>query len=924
MNINEDDYLAHYGTPRHSGRYPWGSGEAHETGHTRNKTLLENYSELKKQGMKDTDVCRALGIGNTDKHGNFHPSTTQLRAKLSMERAAKKEAEVSQALKLKDKGMANTAAARQMGVGEGYFRTLIAEGAADKARQLTSISDKLQSELDAPGDHLAIDVGAGVENHLGIPKTRLDVSLAMLKEKGYSVYQVPVPQATTRFDTNTRVLAKPGVPQSEIWKNQDKIKQLTVVTGDRGRPESWGRNDYPPLSIHPDRVKIKYGDEGGSEKDGVIYVRPNVKDISLGKSRYAQVRIKVGDGHYLKGMAMYHDDLPAGTDLLFHTNKPKVDPDTGKINGKLDVMKPLEADPSLPFGSVIRRQIKDNENTPNEKLSSAMNILSEEGNWKDWGRNISSQALSKQNPVLARTQLGKTYDSRKAEYDEIMSYTNPAVRRKLLETFADATDKSAVHLKAASLDRQNWHVILPIESMKPTEVYAPKYNNGERVVLIRYPHGGKFEIPELVVNNRQPEANRLIKGAEDAIGIHHSVAQRLSGADFDGDTVLVIPNNRDTIKSTSALDELKDFDPKRLYKLPEGVKFSGNKQMLMGMTSNLITDMTLRGAPNKDIALAVKHSMVVIDAEKHDLDVRRSFQDQKIKVLQERYQAKLDPTKQAGGASTIISKARSKEFIPDRKPRPYKEGGPINKETGELEWVPSGKTRKGPNGTRIPIKIKTTKLAEARDAHSLVSDANTPMERIYADHSNRLKALANQARLSKINTPTLKTSSSAKKAYAPEVQSLLASLDVARKNSPLERQANIVATQAINARKAANPDLKGDTLNKIRYQEMAKARDRLGATKEPIYIKDKEWDAIQAGAISNDKLEQILNNADLDRVRQLATPRPERLMTKAKVSQAQILLDQGYTKAEVARRLGVSVSTLDLHTSADDQEDSHP
>ena len=104
-------------------------------------------------------------------------------------------------------------------------------------------------------------------------------------------------------------------------------------------------------------------------------------------------------------------------------------------------------------------------------------------------------------------------------------------------------------------------MILPVSSMKPTEIFAPNYDNGTRVALIRYPHGGKFEIPELIVNNRNREASRLLKDAKDGVGIHHSVAEHLSGADFDGDTVLVIPNGKGKIKADPMLEGLKNFNP---------------------------------------------------------------------------------------------------------------------------------------------------------------------------------------------------------------------------------------------------------------------------------------------------------------------------------------------------------------------------
>lgn len=901
MKIDEQDYIEHYGILRRSGRYPWGSGRSQST---RNKSFLDHIAELKDQGMSDTEICRAYDI----------PST-QYRAAKTMARAEQKQRQRAEALKLKDKGLSNGAIAERMGLpGESSVRALIAEGATDKADQLMSISNMLKSEADSKR---FVDVGSGVENHIGVSKERLNVALAMLKEQGYEVHRVKGPQTTTKFDTDHKVLVPPGVTQKEAWLNRDNIQQLSQVSQDGGR--TFGRVDHPPLSIHPKRLEVKYHDEGGAEKDGVIYVRPGVKDVSLGKNRYAQVRVKIGDDHYLKGMAMYKDDLPEGIDLVFHTS-------ADRTPNKLDVLKPLKDDPTLPFGSVVN-QITEHTGTPNERVTSAMNLVGSkegsggEGSWSKWSRNISAQALSKQNPSVAREQLDRTYKARKAEYDEILALNNPVVKKKLLESFADSTDKSAVHLKAAAFERQNWHVILPVETMHPLQIYAPKYNDGERVALIRYPHGGTFEIPELTVNNRHPEAKKLLGDSRDAVGIHHSVAERLSGADFDGDTVLVIPNNKGRIKTSPALEQLKGFDPRRIYKFPEGVEFKGNTQHLMGDVSNLITDMTLQGASHEKISRAVRHSMVVIDAEKHGLDYKRSYEDFGIRALKEEFQG-VDPrTGRVRGASTLISRAKARVDVPERKPRPYKQGGPINKKTGAKEYVPTGRVRRTPTGREIPITTRSRKLAETDDAFTLVSDALPPVERFYAEHSNRLKDLANQARLSMIQQPPIQTSASAKRTYAAEVSSLNAKLSIARRNSPLERQANIIANQAVAARRASNPDLKGDTLNKIKYQELVKARERVGAKKEQIEITQREWDAIQAGAISNSRLNDILDNADLETVRKLATPRPKRLMTKAKAALAMQLLDQGYTRAEVASRLGVSVSTLDLSTSGDDEEE---
>lgn len=892
MIIDEESYIAHYGIIRRSGRYPWGSGGNVET---RSKGFLEWLKGLRAKGLTDKVISESVGM-----------STTELRAVQTIARNEARAADIAFAQRLKDKGYSNVAIGERMGLNESSVRALLAPGAQDKSNQLTSIANMLKDQVDQKE---FVDVGAGVEAHLHISKERLRVAVAMLKEEGYSVHTVKIPQPSGH-ELAQKVLVGPDVTQRDVFLNRDKIQQINMITNDQGRTFT-DPATLKPMSIDAKRVGVVYAEDGGDAADGVIYVRPGVDDISIGNSRYAQVRIQVGEGHYLKGMAVYKDDMPDGVDLLFNTNKS----DTGN---KFDAFKETTGDPDFPFGTMTRPLV-DKPGDPNAKVTSVMNIVNEEGNWSTWSRNISAQALSKQSPKLAKEQLDMTFEARQQELKEIMELTNPTVRKKLLESYAMATDSSAVHLKAAALERQNWHVILPVNDLSPNEIYAPNYKDGERVALIRYPHGGTFEIPELTVNNRHRGARKALgTDSKDAVGIHHSVAERLSGADFDGDTVLVIPNNKGKLASTPALEGLKNFDPRSSYPAYEGMPKlkPSTKQQLMGDVSNLITDMTIRGAPQSDIARAVRHSMVVIDAEKHNLNYKQSAIDNGIKQLKEQYQG--GPN---AGASTLISRATSELRVPDRKPRPYKDGGPVNKTTGELEFVPTGRTRRDKSGQVVPRLNKTKRLAETNDAHTLSS--GTPMEKLYADHSNKLKALANRARLEAINTAPIKASPSAKKTYANEVASLDAKLALVKQNQPIERQAQIITSNIVKARKAANPNITTETIKKIQYQELEKTRSRLGLTARDknIHITPKEWDAIQAGAISNNKLTQILNKADMDNVKKLATPRPEKLMTSAKTARARTMLANGATRAEVAAQLGVSLTTLDVATIGDGDND---
>ena len=880
MEIKEDDVL-HYGILRRSGRYPWGSGG---TQNTRNKQFLDYVDDLKRQGLTESEIARGFGI-----------TTSELRAARSIAKNQQRQADIAMAQRLHDKGYSNVAIGERMGKNESTVRSLLSPGAKDKADVLQSTADMLRAEVDAK---TFVDVGSGTEGFVtlstgqtGVSATRLQTAVNMLREQGYELHTVKSPQIGTGLDTTHKILCPPGTSQRDVFLNRDKIAFITTFSEDGGRSFTKAQE---PLSVSLKRLDIKYREDGGAEADGVVFVRPGVKDVSLGGAKYAQVRIKVGEGHYIKGMAIYKDDLPAGIDLQFNTNK-------SNTGNKLDALKPLKDDPDLPFGAIVR-QIGDNMGTPKAKVTSAMNVVYDEGNWSQWNKTLSSQMLSKQSPMLVKSQLDMTFESRKAQFDEIMAMTNPVVRRRLLEDFADGTDAASVHLKAAALPRQGTHVILPLSKIDPGHVFAPNYEDGTRVVLIRHPHGGPFEIPELTVNNRNREGRKLLgTNSRDAIGIHHTVASRLSGADFDGDTVLVIPNNRGRVTTKPALKDLEGFDPQRSYPGYPGMKRMANTQNAMGSISNLITDMSIKGASQAEIARAVRHSMVVIDAEKHGLNHKLSYNDNGIKQLKDKYQQ--------GGASTIISRAKSDLRVPERKPRPASRGGPINRETGAREFEPTGRVN---FRTGKPITTRTTKLAEARDAHSLSS--GTPVERMYADHSNKLKGLANQARLAAVNTPSPRQSPSARKTYSPEVASLDAKLRIAIRNRPLERQAQLIANATVRAKRDANPEMDKDTLKKIKFQALAEARVRTGAGKQRIVITDKEWEAIQAGAISASKLNDILTNADTDRVKELASPKSAKLMTSSKTTRAKAMLASGYTRAEVAKALGVSLTTLDEAT----------
>lgn len=865
------DELKHYGTPRKSGRYPWGSGE---DPYQSCSSFIAAVNDLKKKNLTEKQIADAMGI-----------TTTQLRARTSISKAAIRDNKVREVMKLKDKGYSNTAIGEKMGINESSVRSLLDPTIQARQDQTITTANMLK---DAVKERGLIDIGAGVENHVGVSKTRMDTAISMLEDEGYTVNYIKVEQLGTGNQTTVKVLAPPDMDYSEVYKNRHDIKVINHYSEDSGRTFL---GLEPINSVNSKRVGVRYDEDGGSQKDGLIEVRPGVEDLSLGNAKYAQVRIGVDGSHYIKGMAMYSDDLPDGVDIMFNTNK-------SKTVGKMGSLKDMKDDPDNPFGATVRQRHYIDKN--GKKKLSAMNIVYEEGEWEDWSKSLSSQMLSKQSPTLIKKQLGIAYDKRQQEYDDIMGLTNPVVRRKLLETFSDGADSAAVHLKAAALPRQGTHVILPFPKMKDNEIYAPKYRDGEKVVLIRHPHGGIFEIPELTVNNRQSIAKKALGQAKDAVGINHKVAERLSGADFDGDTVLVIPNKKGSghVKTSAPLKALQTFDPRETYKETPGMTkmTKHGTQRQMGDISNLITDMTIRGASTDELARAVKHSMVVIDAEKHSLNYKQSAIDNGIKGLKKKYQGRTN-----AGATTLISKASSVERVGTRKVK-------IDPKTGKKTYEYKNETYVNKKGDTVLKTTKSTKMYETDDAFTLSS--GTPTEAAYASHANKLKGLANKARKEALATKPIPYSPSAKAAYAKEVSALNSKLNIARKNKPLERQAQLVANKIVAMKKDSNPHMEPDKVKKVKAQALNEARARTGAKKQQIDIQPKEWEAIQAGAISTNKLKSILDNTDLDRIKELATPRSRVTMTQSKINRAKSMLRAGRTQAEIADALGVSASTI--------------
>lgn len=902
-----DEELMHYGVPRRSGRYPWGSGDVpfqHES------WFLDRMEELRKQGYTNAQIAEDMGL-----------TTEQFNNRNMIERAERKRAEISFALRQKEDGYSNEAIGKMLGGrGESYVRTLLEPSTNERNKVIFAVRDAIRDEVEKKR---YVDIGADTELNLQVARSKMDAAVQMLKDEGYQTYTPKLQQIGTGKNTTYLVLGKKDTSYKELMSDPEQIKPLTDITIESKGDGYQVRKVQFPQSIDSSRIFIKYNEDGGSEKDGVIELRRGVPDLDLGASNYSQVRIAVDKDRYLKGMAVYSDDIPKGYDIVLNSNKSRAD-GPNKAFKKMERTKDGEIDRDNPFGANIlpAGQSYYIGKDGKEHLS-AINKVNDEGKWSEWANNtnLAAQFLSKQPLKLIESQLNLSLAQKNEEYDKIKQYTNAEIKKKALQEFADECDAAAVDLKAAGLPRQRTSAILPVNTLNDNEIYAPNFKQGEEVILIRYPHAGTFEIPRLRVNNDNVEGRRMLGNApQDAVGINSHVAQILSGADFDGDSVIVIPTKGINVKTTKPLEGLKNYDPKEWYKMsdeeiaanPSKVMTSQNKQRQMGIVTNLITDMSVQGAPEEDMVKAVRHSMTVIDSEKHKLDWKQSARDNDITELKKKYQ--IVPGQEGKhGAATLLSRAKNEKDIEGVRSY-YK----IDPNTGEKIWqYSSDDSYVNKDGKVIKKVTKSSQMAEAKNAYDLSS--GTPQETLYAEYANALKQMANDARLEMVRTPSTKKNPSATKTYAHEIASLGDKVKIAKSNTPLERRAQAIANSIIKAKIRDNPAIKEDKdwYKKVKNAALAEGRAMTGSSKKErmVHIEPREWEAIQAGAIGSTLMNAILANTDTKEIRELATPKENSTTkyissNKSNIALAKAMIESGYTQSEIGERLGCSASLV--------------
>ena len=960
MDILIHDGVAHDENPpgRGSGRYPWGSGDK-PFQHPRD--FLQRTSALRAMGMSEKDVASAVGIFSRDSRRQYEGSPKRLRTTERIARHEEKLELIRDAKALADQGVKSTQGARILGLpNESSFRALLKDGTDRKAREARETADDLLKIMEAKGKGL--QVGEGVAQNLGITQDRLDEALELLYFDGYEIWNGRVPQPNNPdHQTTVKILYPPGTPNSAPYDYNSHTSIMDQYFAPDGKHIEEGFQ-YP-ASMDSKRLMVRWPDEGGADKDGLVELRPGVKDLYLGDGvHYSQVRILVDGTHFIKGMAAYGDpkDFPDGVDVIFNTTKAKGTPVMSPNKDDTQVLKPIKKDdPTNPFNSAIKEHGGQSywEDDKGEKHLSLINKRADEGDWGDWSKSWPSQFLAKQPKPFVDRQLAASKKEQREELDKILSLTNDTLKKKLLEDYADATDTKAVKLKAVAVKDSMYQVLLPVPSLADDEIYAPNYTHGETVSLVRFPHAGQFEIATLRVNNDNPEGNRLItKNAKDAIGVNKATLNKLSGADTDGDTALVIPHrNGVVVSSRDALPGLKTFDMELEYGDHPGNTHLKEqyKQKQMGIVSNLLFDMNQFGASDEEVERATKYSMVIIDAVKHKYDWKQCYKDNDIDGLKKRWQKQTDENGRVHyGAATLLTKAKSPITLPGR----FKDGqwytdpetgkttlrtidpetgkklqtfesteytvyqDPITKErlfksdTPGMLWnkdhdkmIPESIAKVS---TRFkPYKYPAMKLTD--DAMTLVSDRRTPIELAYADYANYLKGLANEARKATLSLKPMRYNPDAARVYKTEVESLKKKYLEFEKRKPLELDANVQANSMIKGWDQENPHASSEERSKAKQKILNLCRRMRGLTSYKIDITPKEWEAIQAGAIGSSTFRKLLQKVDSSIIMEYAMPSTHSKLTPTQIGRIKSMAaDPKNTNAMIAEALGINVSTV--------------
>ena len=183
----DEDNLTHYGMPRRSGRYPWGSGD---NPYQHSADFMARVQSLKKSNATAVDestgeiltgeraIAKIMGLSNTK----------ELRVQYALAKDEKRTYDVQTAKSMRADGKSLDEIAKAMGFkNDSSVRSLLNDQTASKMNKSKKTADTLKQCLkeklkDDP--KAVLDVGVGVERELGISKEKLNEALYIMQQEG--------------------------------------------------------------------------------------------------------------------------------------------------------------------------------------------------------------------------------------------------------------------------------------------------------------------------------------------------------------------------------------------------------------------------------------------------------------------------------------------------------------------------------------------------------------------------------------------------------------------------------------------------------------------------------------------------------------------------------------------------------------------
>ena len=148
-SMSDEEYLEHYGMPRRSGRYPWGSGKEPFQS---SRDFLGRVEQMRKNGFTYTDPQTGKKYtGDNAIAKSLGSSSTDFRTVYAIAKDERRGYDVARAQALKKKGVSATEIGRQLGVNESTVRSYLNPNSESRMKQARATAEMLKKHVDEKG-----------------------------------------------------------------------------------------------------------------------------------------------------------------------------------------------------------------------------------------------------------------------------------------------------------------------------------------------------------------------------------------------------------------------------------------------------------------------------------------------------------------------------------------------------------------------------------------------------------------------------------------------------------------------------------------------------------------------------------------------------------------------------------------------------